>query len=78
MAFCLSGDMDMDNTIQLIDDYFGEFEANDSILSLILLRKNQSKNLIVKTVVGPEAESLRIGSGLMGPIRKMKICCPDR
>lgn len=61
MAICLSGDLDMDKTVKLINDYFGDFEPNDSIPEFNPPKEDPIKEPVVKTVAGPEAESVHIG-----------------
>lgn len=59
MAFILSGDIDCEKTIKLIDDTFGKFESKE-------LPKIESPNEaaitapVVKEVVGPEAEQIQL------------------
>ena len=60
MAICLSGDFDFDETIKLIDKYFGGFERKeDSIFEVA--KEDEIKEPIIKDVYGPEAERLYIG-----------------
>ncbi len=61
MAFCLSGDMDFDKTIKLIDKYFGDFEPNNDIPEFESPVEEPIKEPITKKVVGPDAEFLRLG-----------------
>jgi len=59
MAFILSGDIDCDETIKLIDNTFGKFESKE-------LPKNEFPKEaaitapVVKEVVGPEAEQIQL------------------
>ena len=59
MAFILSGDIDCDETIKLIDNTFGKFESKE-------LPKNEFPkeaaitSPVVKEVVGPEAEQIQL------------------
>ena len=60
MAICLSGDIDYDETIRLIEKYWGGFERKeDSLFSVI--REDIIETPIYKEVYGPEAERLYIG-----------------
>ncbi|NEW84687.1 MAG: insulinase family protein [Mariniphaga sp.] len=59
MAFILSGDIDCDETIKLIDNTFGKFESKE-------LPKNEFPkeaaipSPVVKEVIGPEAEQIQL------------------
>jgi predicted Zn-dependent peptidase len=60
MAICLSGDFDYDETIRLIEKYWGEFEIKDQ--PTFEVRKESPITEVVETEVwGPEAERLYMG-----------------
>ncbi|HON18521.1 MAG TPA: insulinase family protein [Salinivirgaceae bacterium] len=65
MAFCMSGDLDFEETIQKIDQYFGDFER-----SLVEPVKNKPADPIVgvKTaeVFGPKSEFVYVGYRFAG------------
>ena len=59
MAFILSGDIDCEETIKMIDATFGQFESKE--LPVIQLPKEAPITApIVKEVVGPEAEQVQL------------------
>ena len=60
MAICLSGDFDFDETIKLIDKYFGGFERKEDPI-FDVAKEDEIKEPIIKDVYGPEAERLYIG-----------------
>lgn len=61
MAFCLSGDIDFEKTIKTIDQYWGDFKANENLPVRDLPKEEPITGITVKEVVGPDAESVRIG-----------------
>ena len=61
MAFCLSGDIDFDETIKMIDEYWGDFEPNPELPERDLPREDPIKEPVEKKVVGPDAETMRLG-----------------
>jgi len=60
MAICLSGDFDYNETIKLIDKYFGSFERKEDP-SFEVAKEDEIQKPIIKDVYGPEAERLYIG-----------------
>ena len=60
MAICLSGDFDFDETIKLIDKYFGGFERKEDPI-FDVAKEDEIKEPIIKDVYGPEAERLYVG-----------------
>ena len=60
MAICLSGDFDYDETIRLIDKYWGGFEKKEDPIFEVI-NEDPIESPIVKDVYGPEAERLYIG-----------------
>jgi zinc protease len=61
IAFCLSGDLDFEKTIQMIDKYWGKMKANPNIPVRDLPKEDQITEPVVKTVVGPAAETMQMG-----------------
>lgn len=58
MAICLSGDLDYENTISIIDKYWGKFEPNNNLPKLNLPKEVPIAKHEEKTVYGPDAEFL--------------------
>ncbi|MBN2856866.1 MAG: insulinase family protein [Candidatus Delongbacteria bacterium] len=65
MAICLAGDIDHENTIELIDKYWGGFERKPDPVYESPVEK-PLKEAVVKEVFGPDAESVMIGFRLGG------------
>jgi len=65
MAVIMSGDFDMDNTIQMIDKTFGQFKAK-TFEKPILPKENPIAKPIEREVFGPDAESLYMGFRFKG------------
>jgi predicted Zn-dependent peptidase len=65
VALCLSGDLDYDQTIRLIDKYFGDWKQQ----SVPAFKAPVEKPLaapITKEVVGPQAENVMVGYRFAG------------
>ncbi len=60
VAICMSGDIDVEQTIQWINQYFGTWKKAD-IPKYIPAKEVKIKSVIEKTVYGPEAEEVSIG-----------------
>ena len=60
MAICLSGDLDFDKTIRMIDKYWGGFERKEDPI-FNAAQEEPIDEPIIKEVYGPEAERLYIG-----------------
>lgn len=60
MAICLSGDLDPDNTIRLVDEYFGKFSENP-VEKFIPPVEKPISSPVVKEVYGPSQEFVRFG-----------------
>jgi zinc protease len=60
MAICLSGDLDPDETILMIDETFGKFESKP-IPELPVIVEEPITEPVVKEIFGPDAESLLMG-----------------
>ena len=65
MAICLSGDLDPDKTIALIDQYWGKLPSGN-IKPFNFKPEDPITEPIVKEVVGPDAESVTIAYRLPG------------
>lgn len=65
MALCLSGDLDYDQTIRLIDKYFGELPSKPAPTFTAPVEKPITTPL-VKEVVGPASENVMLGYRLPG------------
>ncbi|MCF8229414.1 MAG: insulinase family protein, partial [Bacteroidales bacterium] len=61
MAFALSGDIDFAETVQLINEYWGNMEPNPALPERDLPVEAPITEPLVKEVVGPEAETMRLG-----------------
>ena len=60
MAICLSGDLDYDKTIRLIQKFWSKFERKaDPIFNVY--KESPLKKPVIKEVFGPESESLFVG-----------------
>lgn len=65
MAICLSGDLNPEETIKIIDRTFGKMKAK-SLPEFVPAKEEPIKNPIVKEVIGPDAASVNIGFRLPG------------
>jgi len=65
VALCLSGDLDFDQTIQLIDKYFGDWQPRPVPAFNAPVEKPLTAP-ITKEVVGPQAENVMLGYRLGG------------
>ena len=61
VAICLSGDLDYDKTIALIDKYFGAWEPNENLPSYTRIEEDPLTAPVVREVFGPDAEWVNIG-----------------
>jgi len=61
VAICMSGELDFDRTIALIDQHFGNWEANPSLPRLDYQTEAEITAPIVKEVMGPDSESVLMG-----------------
>lgn len=61
VAICLSGDMDYDKTIALIDEYFGDWEPNDNLSKPVLKREEPITSPVEQEAIGPFEEWVDIG-----------------
>ena len=60
MAICISGDIDFDKTIKMLDNYFGKWETK-AVPEFVVAPEEAIKAPIVKEVLGPDAEGVTIG-----------------
>ncbi len=61
VAICLSGDLDYDKTIVLIDKYFGDWQANDQLPTWNKIQEDPIAEPRITEVFGPDAEWVNIG-----------------
>ena len=60
MAICMSGDLDPDKTIAIIDKYFGGMELNPDLPKLDFGALPQTSSPVVKEVLGNDAENVTV------------------
>jgi len=60
MILALAGDLDMDNSIVLINEYFGRLKANPDLPVIEQPTEEPITEPIVKEVFGPDAESMSL------------------
>ncbi|PJJ58670.1 M16 family metallopeptidase [Hymenobacter chitinivorans] len=60
VALCLSGDLDYDQTIRLIDQYFGKLQSKP-VPTFTPAKEDAIAAPVVKEVVGPDAENVMLG-----------------
>ncbi|OGX85731.1 peptidase M16 [Hymenobacter lapidarius] len=65
VALCLSGDLDYDATIQLIDRYFGALPAKAAPAFIVPVEKPLTAP-ITREIVGPQSENVMLGFRLPG------------
>jgi len=61
VAICMSGELDFDKTIALIDQHFGDWEANPELPELSYEPVAEITSPIEKEVLGPDRESILMG-----------------
>jgi zinc protease len=61
VAICISGDIDYDKTIALIDTYFGDWQPNDQLPVWTKVNESEFTEPQIKEVYGPDAEWVNIG-----------------
>ena len=61
VAICMSGDIDYNETIKLIDQYFGDWEPNEELPQWNKVQEDPITEPRVVEVFGPDAEFLNIG-----------------
>ena len=60
MAICLSGDLDMEKTIQMIDETFGQIPSKP-VPEVAIVKEDPITSPVVKEISGPDAEFLLMG-----------------
>jgi predicted Zn-dependent peptidase len=60
VALCLSGDLDYDQTIRIIDQYFGKLQSKP-VPAFEVAQEAPITAPIVKEIVGPDAENVMLG-----------------
>ena len=60
VALCLSGDLDYDQTIRVIDQYFGKLQRTP-VPTFVVAQEAPIAAPIIKEVVGPAAENVMLG-----------------
>lgn len=66
MAIVLSGDIDFEKTIQLVDKYFGKMKSNPEVKKMSFPEEKPIEKTIVKEVTGPKAEALMLAYRFKG------------
>lgn len=66
VAICMSGDFDYDTVVGIIDKYFGNWKPNPQLPVLKFEKEKPLTAPVVKTVYGPEAESVLMGWSFPG------------
>ena len=66
VAICMSGDLDYDKTIALIDKAFGDWKANEDLPSWKAAEEAPFTTPVVKEVYGPDAEWVNLGFRFKG------------
>lgn len=61
MAICMSGDFDPDQTIAVINNYFGHLKPNPNLPTLPVTHESPITAPVVKEVLGVDAENVTIG-----------------
>ena len=68
VAITMSGDLDFDQTIRLIDEQFGSWKPNAALPVFTPAQEAPIPAPIERTVLGPQAENLMIGYRLPGQL----------
>ncbi|MBI4646624.1 MAG: insulinase family protein [Bacteroidia bacterium] len=66
MAICMSGDLDYDNTICLIDKYWGDMKPAETFPPFTFEKEDPIAKPVIREVLGPDAEFVNIGYRLNG------------
>lgn len=66
VAICMSGDLDYDKTIKLIDQYFGDWQPNENLPAWVKIEEEPIISPVEKEVLGPDAESVNLGFRFKG------------
>jgi predicted Zn-dependent peptidase len=70
VAICLSGDLDYDKTIALVEKYFGDWEPNNDLEASTPIKEMPIEAPIEVNVYGPDAEWVNIGFRFNGRTSK--------
>ncbi|MBN1337923.1 MAG: insulinase family protein [Bacteroidales bacterium] len=60
IAIAIAGDFDFDETIMLIDKYFGKAGPNENLPEIVQPVEKEITEPVIREVIGPEAESLML------------------
>jgi zinc protease len=66
VAICLSGDLDYDKTIALVDKYFGDWEPNADLKEWTPTEEAPIEKPVIVDVYGPDAEWVNLGFRFKG------------
>lgn len=66
VAICLSGDLDYDKTIALIDKHFGDWKPNEQLPAWKDVAEDPITEPVLKEVYGPDAEWVNLGFRFKG------------
>ena len=66
VAICLSGDLDYDKTIALIEKYFGDWKPNEQLPAWTSIEEDPITSPMLKEIYGPEAEWVNLGFRFKG------------
>jgi zinc protease len=70
VAICLSGDLDYDKTIALVDKYFGDWEPNPDLKEWTPTEEKPIEKPVIVDVYGPDAEWVNLGFRFKGRTSK--------
>ncbi len=66
VAICMSGDLDMDETIRIIDRYFGDWKRRDDPTPLSVITEQPMTQPVKADVFGPQQEMVVLGWRMPG------------
>ncbi len=66
VGICLSGDLDYDKTIVLIEKYFGDWKPNEQLPAWTSIEEDPITSPVLKEIYGPEAEWVNLGYRFKG------------
>ena len=66
VAICLSGDLDYDKTIALIEKYFGDWKPNEQLPVWTRTEEDPITSPVLREIYGPEAEWVNLGFRFKG------------
>ena len=70
IAICMSGELNFDKTIALIDKYFGDWKPNYDLVEFEFEEQNKINAPIINEVFGPDKESVTISYRFNGNNKK--------